>query len=225
MVSGVGPAATLEKYGIEVVSDLPGVGANWQDQPYVFAEVQTNQETGSATIVDPERLEAARSQYNKHKNGPLTSPGLDLVGWEKFSHEYRAGLSNQAKAVIDSFPSDWPDIELITAGLGAGNQADPTNNQLFAFVAALLVHNSVGSINITSGSISDRPILNANMLVTTEDRELMLAAVKRLLELSEAMGIVTEYLSPPTSAETDVQLLEWINENVVYGYHGSSTCK
>ena len=28
MVSGVGPAVTLEKYGIDVVSDLPGVGQN-----------------------------------------------------------------------------------------------------------------------------------------------------------------------------------------------------
>ena len=28
MVSGVGPSATLQKYGIDVVSDLPGVGQN-----------------------------------------------------------------------------------------------------------------------------------------------------------------------------------------------------
>jgi choline dehydrogenase len=224
MVSGVGPAATLQKYGIEVVSDLPGVGANWQDQPYVFAEFQTNQQTDSATVVDPTRLEKAREQYIKYRAGPLTSPGLDLVGWEKFPEEYRVGFSSQAKAVIESFPADWPDLELLGAGLGAGNPEAPTDNQLFAVVAALLVHNSVGSINITSGSIIDPPVLNANMLVTTEDRELMLAAAKRLLELSEAMGIVTDKLSPPASVETDVQLLEWINENVVYGYHGSSTC-
>ncbi|KAH8664384.1 hypothetical protein BX600DRAFT_487927 [Xylariales sp. PMI_506] len=225
MLSGIGPAAILQKFGIPVVADLPGVGANWQDQPYVFAEVQTNQQTDSATIVDPERLQEARRQYVKDRTGILTSPGLDLVGWEKFPWEYRVGFSSQAKAVIESFPADWPDLELIGAGLGAGNPADPTNNQLFAIVAALLVHNSVGSINITSASISDPPILNANMLTTTEDRELMLAAVKRLLELSDAMGIVTERLSPAASVETDVQLLEWINENVVYGYHGSSTCK
>ncbi|KAH8880922.1 alcohol oxidase [Thozetella sp. PMI_491] len=225
MVSGIGPAATLQKYGIEVVSNLPGVGANWQDQPYVFAAVQTSEQTGSATLLDPARLEKARREYLKDRTGPLSSPGYDIVGWEKLPSKYRAGLSSQAKAVLKTFPADWPDLELITAAIAAGNPQDPTNNQIFAFVAALLVHNSVGSINITSSSISDPPILKANMLTTTEDRELMLVAVKRLLELLDATGIVTGRLNPPASVETDVQLLEWINENVVYGYHGSSTCK
>lgn len=175
MVSGIGPRTTLQKYGIQVISKLPGVCANWQDQLFVFAAFHTNQQTDSATVVDPLRLENAQEQYIKYRTGPLTSPGLDLVGWEKFTKEYRVGLSSQAKAVIESYPADWPDIEFIGASLGAANPEDPTNNHLFAIVVALSIHNLVGSINITSGSIL-APILNANILTTTEDRELMLAA-------------------------------------------------
>ena len=33
MVSGIGPAATLKEVGIPILSDLPGVGQNLQDQP------------------------------------------------------------------------------------------------------------------------------------------------------------------------------------------------
>lgn len=33
MVSGIGPAAVLKLFDIPVVSDLPGVGQNWQDNP------------------------------------------------------------------------------------------------------------------------------------------------------------------------------------------------
>lgn len=33
MLSGVGPAATLKEHGIDVVSDLSGVGQNLQDHP------------------------------------------------------------------------------------------------------------------------------------------------------------------------------------------------
>ena len=36
MLSGVGPAAQLENLGIEVVQDLPGVGQNLRDHPYVL---------------------------------------------------------------------------------------------------------------------------------------------------------------------------------------------
>lgn len=32
-ISGIGPAALLEPLGIDVVADLPGVGANFQDHP------------------------------------------------------------------------------------------------------------------------------------------------------------------------------------------------
>jgi choline dehydrogenase len=93
ILSGIGPATILQQYGIEVISDLPGVGVNWQDQPYVFAPVQKDKKTDSATLLDPERLENARRQYSKDRTGPLTSPGLHLVGWEKFSWEYRAAFS------------------------------------------------------------------------------------------------------------------------------------
>ena len=34
-LSGIGPRSLLEKYGIGVVSDLPGVGANFHDTPHV----------------------------------------------------------------------------------------------------------------------------------------------------------------------------------------------
>lgn len=36
MLSGVGPASPLEKLGIEVIHDLPGVGENYQDHPVVY---------------------------------------------------------------------------------------------------------------------------------------------------------------------------------------------
>ncbi len=36
LLSGVGPAAQLENLGIEVVQDLPGVGQNLRDHPYVL---------------------------------------------------------------------------------------------------------------------------------------------------------------------------------------------
>ncbi|KAI0123292.1 hypothetical protein BJ170DRAFT_713436 [Xylariales sp. AK1849] len=227
MVSGIGSASILKELGIEVVADLPGVGQNLQDQPYVFTTFQTDVETDSAVIVNPQRLDRERELYARSRTGPLTSPGTDLVGWEKFSPESRAKMSRQARAVLDSVPEDWPDLEISGVGISAGNPADPTNNSLFSLYGALLVHNTTGNITLSSPEIRDQPILNTNLLVTATDRELTLAGLKRLLEVANATNIVTSIVNPPESVdvESDVQLLDWISQTAVFGYHGSSTCK
>src|SRR5262249_58851811 len=36
LLAGVGPAAQLQGHGIDVIQDLPGVGQNLRDHPYVF---------------------------------------------------------------------------------------------------------------------------------------------------------------------------------------------
>ncbi|MCJ1390735.1 hypothetical protein MMC18_003596 [Xylographa bjoerkii] len=48
MVSGIGPAATLESLGIPVISNLQGVGQNMQDQPFYAATYRVNITTNSA---------------------------------------------------------------------------------------------------------------------------------------------------------------------------------
>jgi choline dehydrogenase len=35
-ISGIGPSALLKSFNIEVVSDLPGVGQNFQDNPTLY---------------------------------------------------------------------------------------------------------------------------------------------------------------------------------------------
>jgi len=51
MLSGIGPAGDLDKLGIAVVKDMPGVGANYQDHPVVYMTFACKQEFETDWII------------------------------------------------------------------------------------------------------------------------------------------------------------------------------
>ena len=78
-LSGVGQKAILEKHGISVVVDLPGVGENLQDHLMtgVSFEVVDGVVTGDALMRrEPEAVTMAQKLYAEHKSGPLTIGGI-----------------------------------------------------------------------------------------------------------------------------------------------------
>lgn len=88
-VSGVGPKALLQKHGIPVVADRPGVGQNMQDQ--IFADIvhRVNLPTASTLGI----TEADIVAYKTNATGPLTNPGGEFGGFEKIPAALRTGLS------------------------------------------------------------------------------------------------------------------------------------
>lgn len=57
MLSGVGPRAQLDKFGIPVVSDLPGVGQNLQDHLLAPCNYTCTKPVSLASAEEPEELE------------------------------------------------------------------------------------------------------------------------------------------------------------------------
>ncbi|QYS92611.1 GMC oxidoreductase [Trichoderma simmonsii] len=115
MVSGVGPADVLEQHNIPVVADLPGVGQNLQDNPAVFVGYT------SPFVLDAAQLDAAVVPYNtKPHTGQLTSPGSEVIGWDKVSNKaFATSLSKSTVSdLASSFPADWPEVELIANANG-----------------------------------------------------------------------------------------------------------
>jgi choline dehydrogenase len=64
MLSGVGPATQLKAYGIPVVLDLPGVGANLVDHPVVdlYLKDKKNQ---SVRILKPRSISGALQLFRE----------------------------------------------------------------------------------------------------------------------------------------------------------------
>ncbi|KAK1982942.1 GMC oxidoreductase [Colletotrichum cereale] len=72
--SGVGPASLLESLDIDVVANLPGVGANYQDHPWmVLAYTYGNPpELGDQAMNDPAFFNASQAEYFANRTGPFT---------------------------------------------------------------------------------------------------------------------------------------------------------
>jgi choline dehydrogenase len=84
MVSGIGPRATLDKFGVPVLSDLPGVGQNIWDScpvsgPAYIVEDKKYDEWSS--IPPGERAVLADSLLLQNASGPLTAQGSEYMGW------------------------------------------------------------------------------------------------------------------------------------------------
>jgi choline dehydrogenase-like flavoprotein len=79
MVSGIGPAATLQSNGIEVLADRPGVGQNMWDHvffgPSYVVDTVTDNFLGDSAF-----SAAATKEYIKSRSGILTNVGGDLLG-------------------------------------------------------------------------------------------------------------------------------------------------
>ncbi|GAB1319975.1 hypothetical protein MFIFM68171_10185 [Madurella fahalii] len=71
-LSGIGPQKLLKKFNIDVVADLPGVGANFHDQPSLLIpyNVTNNVEPNLGSLRDPAYDTEARRLYDEQKTGP-----------------------------------------------------------------------------------------------------------------------------------------------------------
>lgn len=224
MVSGIGPRDVLEKHDIRVMVDAPGVGQGLEDHPVVGTVHKVRVE--SSTVLDTDaKVLAATASFLDNGNGPLSSVGIDVFGWEKLPRHL---LSNDTLASLDSMPSDWPDVEYMTLSPYPG---PPPDGDDYVGVFAVLVNAfSRGSISIRSASMLDTPVINVNFVTDSRDEDMAIAAIRRTREIATHPSlspiVVPDSESVPgKAAQTDAEVLQWIRASAKTLLHASGTCK
>src|SRR5208283_1005170 len=82
MLSGVGPADMLRRHGIQVVEDLPGVGANLQDHPTVSVAMSNpSAESYALSWRTAPRVAFAPLRYLFARGGMLASNAAEAGGF------------------------------------------------------------------------------------------------------------------------------------------------
>ncbi|KAI9036831.1 GMC family oxidoreductase [Aspergillus affinis] len=236
MVSGVGPADTLEQFNIPLVKNLPGVGQNMWDHLLFGLSYRTSTISHSA-VGNAEYMAKAAAEYLADGSGMLGNPGGDVVAWEKLAGKQLKRLSAKTQCRLgDSFPADWPEMEYITLDAYMGNNQNyitgsPQDSNMYVSPAASLVSPfSRGNLTIASASMEDAPIINPNWLTDPADQELAILAVKRIREMVDTQVmqkviIGSEAYPGRDKVSTDAEILNFVRDNGIQIFHAAATCK
>lgn len=235
MVSGVGPAATLQKNNIPVVSNLMGVGQNMWDHVLGGPSYRVNVLTTSALSRPAFAAQAAADFHASPPHGMLTNSGADILGFEKIPSKVRSQLTSSARADLAKFPADWPELEYIPTAAYYGYQNNyifeaPTDGYNYATIATVLVAPlSRGTVGISSADMRDPPIINPNWLTHPTDQAVAVAGYKRARALFESSAmhpvlVGGEYF-PGSNVTSDQEILALIKQSFGTVFHASCTCK
>ena len=231
MVSGVGPQATLQSNGIQVIKNLPGVGQNLQD--HILFGVTHPVNVITATRVQTDLLYAAEQLANYLTGrGPLTNPGFGMVAFEKLPAASKANFSAATKAHLDNLPADYPEVEYIGVDAIVNGLADAEDqnvkdgNNYGALGGALMAGKSRGSISISSSNVNDAPVIDLGYLTDPVDQEIVVALFKRIRDAWAQSNISTgPEKFPGAAVQSDADILNYIKSTIAPVWHASGTCK
>ena len=233
LVSGIGPAETLQQLGIPVVADRPGVGQNMEDHIFFGVSYQVDLLT-SSSFSNATFAAAAARVFNENAAGMYTNPNNDLLGWEKVPSPLREDLSNDTQAVLATYPADWPELEYIQLNAYLGDQEyagvtpqDPRNNYA-TLCAAIVAPRSRGNLTITSPDTAISPQINPNWLTDPVDIDVAIAGFKRLRQFwqsTETQPIaVGNETFPGLQVQTDAEIENSIRRSFQTVFHAACTC-
>ncbi|KAL8713724.1 MAG: hypothetical protein Q9220_002250 [cf. Caloplaca sp. 1 TL-2023] len=236
MISGIGPRNTLQRHNIPLVKDAPGVGQNLQDQVLFGANRRVNVFTASASLNSPAVAARLALQFRNNGSGSLAAFGAGYYGWEKLPFPYRADLSSSTLAALDTFPSDWPELEWLPISAYLGYQTnrqleDPRDGYNYAAInPGLMAPLSRGNVTISSASMADPPVIDPQWLAHPVDQELAVASFRRSREVWRYLqdaGLTAddnEYL-PGFNVTSYDDILSYIGKSLMTIYHAAATCK
>jgi choline dehydrogenase len=193
-LSGIGPSALLQRHGIPVVHEVPGVGANLQDHLQI------------------------RSVYKVEGVKTLNTMASSLWGKAMIGLEYalkRSGPMSMAPSQLGAFTrSDpaqpWPNIEYHVQPLSLDAFGEPLHS-FNAFTASVcnLNPSSRGTVQIVSPRIGDAPAIAPNYLSTAQDRQVAadsLRVTRRIVSQAAMASYLPQEWKPGAQYQSDEEL-------------------
>ena len=212
MLSGIGPAAHLAAFGIELVADRPGVGQNLQDHLEAYVQF------------------AAKQPITLYRYWNLL--GKALIGAQWLFTKTGHGASNQFEscAFIRSGPGvEYPDIQFHFLPIAVrydGTAAAEGHG--FQVHTGPMRSPARGAVRLRSADPAAPPEIRFNYMSHAEDWHIFRTALRFTREImaQPAMApFVKHEIQPGAAADSDEALDAFIREHAESAYHPVGTAR
>lgn len=210
--SGIGPAPLLQRAGVPVRLDLPGVGRNLQDHLQVRLVFRTRERTLNDEVNHPLRKAWIGMQYALWRTGPLTL------------------AASQVAIFTRSRPDvDRPDIQFHMQPLSADKPGQGAH-RFSAFTSSVcqLRPFSRGCVEIRSADPLAYPAIHARYLSDERDHPVVVDAIRVARRIAAAPSLAKHIVSeftPGAQYQSDAELLDAARQFSQSIYHPAGTCK
>ncbi len=212
-LSGVGPADLLRTHGIEVVADMPGVGADLQDHLQVRMQFRCTQPITANDVINN-----WRHRYGAGIRYMLSRKGLLTIG------------AGYAGAFLRTRPDlATPDVQihfLIFSTETAGAAVHPFPG--FTASVCQLRPESRGFVRIKSSDPTMPPAIQPRYLSSRADCDTVIAGLKKLRQVMDQPVMrrpIAEERAPGEKCVSDADLLAHARATGTTVYHPTSTCR
>ncbi|MBO6543355.1 MAG: choline dehydrogenase [Alphaproteobacteria bacterium] len=212
LLSGIGNGDYLRKFGIDVVSDLPGVGQNLQDHLDATVINECLQPISLHSQTNPIRMLMTGMQYVFFKSGVGTSNGLESGGFLKTRPEL-----------------EMPDIQIhFVAAMMRDHARQKSDRHGFTVHVCQLRPESKGFVGLKSTDATEHALIQPNYLASEYDRKVMRDGV-RLVRNIVAQKALDPYRGPEVwpgeEKQSDEAIDAWVRECAETIYHPVGTAK
>jgi choline dehydrogenase len=204
MLSGIGPAGHLHEHGLEVVRDLPAVGAGLQDHPLVST---------TWPVIDGSPLWSAVTD-------------ADVRAYRLLRRGLLASYTQAGAKIRTRDDLAGPDIQLTLTLIGLDR-----NGQLHEPAVTCAVSHlspaSRGEVRLATADPTVAPLVNPRYLDAQTDRDDLVAGLRLVRRLFEAPPLEAATGGKAIDPQTwdDEALGAWIQENCHSEFHPVGTCR
>ncbi len=214
MLSGIGPADELQKHGIDVKHELPGVGENLHDHIDVVQVVNAPHLKDLFGISLGGMIRAIKGifEWRNHRRGMLTTNFAEAGGFIKTS------------------PSEaTPDLQLhFVVGKLIDHGRKTTFGHGYSCHICLMRPQSRGRVTLASSDPLAAPLIDPNFLAEKDDMTRMVQGFKQMrtiLSQPALAGYRGQELPISAAAQTDEQIETFIRNKADTIYHPVGTCR
>ena len=208
LLSGIGPGADLRDVGVPVMHELPGVGRNLQDHPFVPLIWQVSDHT---TLYDAEKPRHL-AEWLLRRSGKLTSTVAEVVAFVRTRPGLRAA-----------------DIQFHMGAAYYEDHGAETYDGHCATIAPVLVSPaSRGRVWLRSADPTAKPRILTNSLAEPEDVASLVAGMRMAREIAAQAPmreIVVRELKPGGHVREPAQLEADLRRRLMLIYHPVGTCR